>query len=83
MACVLLMQLSQIRDYQESKIQPNQTDKPSPSVYVVGGSAVLHKSMYILYLLFKCKDKSCGKRGLVMLQKQQDKKRAMLECDRE
>ncbi len=76
-------QLSQIRDYQETEIRPNQADKPPPNVYVVGGSAVFHKYMYILYLLFKFKDKSRGGRGLVMLQKQQDKRRAMLECDRE
>lgn len=38
--------------------------------------------MYILYLLFKSKDKSHGGRGLVMLQKQQDKGKAMLLCDR-
>lgn len=75
------MQLSQIRDYQASRSHPNQADKPPPSVYVVGGSAVFHKYMYILYLLFKSKDKRCGGRGLVMLQKQQDKRRAMLECD--
>lgn len=74
---------SQIRDYQEKKTNPHQTDKPPPNVYVVGGSAVFHKYMYILYLLFKSKDKSHGGRGLVMLQKQQDKRRAMLECDRE
>lgn len=60
-------QLSQIRDYQKSEIHPSQTDKPPPDVYVVGGSAVFHKYMYILYLLFKSKDKSCGGRGLVML----------------
>lgn len=53
----------------ESEIHPNQTDKPPPNVYVVGGSAVFHKYMYILYLLFKSKDKSRGGRGLVMLQK--------------
>lgn len=43
-------------------------------MHVVGGSAVFHKYMYILYLLFKSKDKSHGGRGLVMLQKQQDKR---------
>lgn len=67
----------------ESEIHPNQTDKPPPNVYVVGGSTVFHKYMYILYLLFKANDKSRGGRGLVMLQKQHDKSRAMLECDRE
>lgn len=44
---------------------------------------MFHKYVYILCLLFKFKDKSHGGRGLVMLQKQQDKGEAMLECDRE
>lgn len=65
--CVCVFHMSQIRDYPESDIHPNQTDKPPPNVYVVGGSAVFHKYMYILYLLFKSRDKSHGGRGLVML----------------
>lgn len=60
--CVLLP-LSQIRDCPETEIQPSKTDKPPPSVYVVGGSAVFHKPMNILFLLVKCKDKSCCRRG--------------------
>lgn len=43
---------------------------------------MFHKYIYILYLLLKSKDKSHGGRGLVMLQKQQDKMSARLECDR-
>lgn len=38
--------------------------------------------MYILYLVFKSRDKSRGGRGLVMLPKLHDKRRAVLECDR-
>lgn len=48
---------------------PYQTDTPPPNAYVVGGSVVFHKYMYILYLLFKCGDKGRGGKGLVMLQK--------------
>lgn len=43
---------------------------------------MFHKYMYILYLLFKSKDESHGGGALVMPQKQQDKRRAMLRCDR-
>lgn len=58
MCFFFFLQLPHIQDYQECKIQPNQIDKPPPSAYVVGGSAVFHKYMYILYLLFKSKDKA-------------------------
>ena len=79
--CVYL-ELYHLKYYQESDIHSNPTDKPPPNVYVLGGSAMFHKYMYILYLLLKSKDKSHGGRGLVMLQKQQDKRSALLECDR-
>ncbi|XP_004547269.3 NADH dehydrogenase [ubiquinone] 1 alpha subcomplex assembly factor 2 isoform X1 [Maylandia zebra] len=42
---------------------PYQTDTPPPNTYVMGGSVVFHKYMYILYLLFKCGDKGCGGRA--------------------
>lgn len=46
------------RDYQERQIEAGRIDKPPPSAHSAGGSAVFHKYMYVVYLLFKSKDKA-------------------------
>lgn len=56
---------------------------PPPCVYLMGGSTGFHKYMYILCCYSNWSMKAVVEMGLVMLQKQQDKREAMLECDGE
>lgn len=46
------------RDYQERQIEAGRIERPPPNVRSAG--AVFHEYMYVVYLLFKSKDKAAA-----------------------